>query len=203
MNKNITTIIFDFGGVLINWDPRHLYRRLFTDLQEMEKFLTDIDFMEWNAHQDKGRPFAEGVQSLSMQFPHYADLIRAYHEQWRESITGQIQGSVDILRALKEKGYPLYGLSNWSNETFPLARDMFPFFTMFDDIILSGKVNLIKPDPAIFEFCLHKIGKPANECLFIDDSSANVAAARQLGFDVVLFTSPEQLTSELEKRKIL
>jgi len=204
MTSHIKAIIFDFGGVLVGWDPRNLYRRFFPDQpQAMEDFLAEVNFMEWNALQDKGRPFAEGVTILSEQFPHHADLIRAYHENWIESITGYIEGTVDLLRALKEKGYGIYGLSNWSAETFPIVRDEFDFLNLFDGVILSGEVNLIKPDPAIFKLCLQMIGKPANECLFIDDSQANIIVAKQMGFDTVHFESPEHLKSELQARQLL
>lgn len=203
MTQTITTIIFDFGGVLINWNPRNLYRRFFSDPQAMEDFLTETNFMEWNAQQDKGRPFAEGVAILSEQFPQYAHLIRAYRENWKESITGIIPGTVEILQTLKEKGYALYGLSNWSSETFPIVRDEFPFLNLFDGVILSGEVHLIKPDPVIYDLCLKMAGKPANECLFIDDSQTNIITANKMGFDTIRFDSPETLRSELEFRQIL
>ena len=204
MTAHIQAIIFDFGGVLIGWDPRNLYRRFFPEQpQAMEDFLAEVNFMEWNALQDKGRPFAEGVAILSGQFPHHADLIHAYHENWIESITGRIEGTVELLRTLKEKGYAVYGLSNWSAETFPIARDEFGFLNLFDGIILSGEVKLIKPEPAIFELCLQMTGKPANECLFIDDSQANIVAARNMGFDTIHFMSPEHLKSELQIRQLL
>ncbi len=203
MKSNTPTIIFDFGGVLINWDPRNLYRRFFSDPESMEDFLTEVNFMEWNAQQDKGRPFAEGAAILSEQFPQHANLIRAYYENWSESITGSIPGTVEILQTLKQKGTLLYGLSNWSSETFPIVQHEFPFLNLLDGVILSGEVKLIKPDPAIYELCLKMIGKPANECLFIDDSQANIAIANKMGFDTIRFTSPEQLQSELEFRRIL
>jgi 2-haloacid dehalogenase len=159
--------------------------------------------MEWNAQQDKGRPFSEAVALLSKQFPHRAHLINAYQENWKESITGSIEGTVEILARLKEKGYSLYGLSNWSAETFPIVRHEFEFLNLFDGIILSGEVKLIKPEPEIFELCLQRIGKPADQCLFIDDSEANIIAAKKLGFDTVRFISPEHLKDELEIRQLL
>jgi 2-haloacid dehalogenase len=202
--KNTRPIIFDFGGVLIHWDPRNLYRRFFPNQpQAMEDFLQEIKFAEWNAQQDRGRPFAEGVEILSGQFPHYAHLIRAYHENWDETIVGEISGTVEILQTFKQSGHPLYALSNWSTETYAIARDQFPFLNWFDGVILSGEVRLIKPERAIFELCLKMIGKPAQECVFIDDSQANIAAAKEMGFDAIHFTSPEQLKTELQERKIL
>lgn len=169
----------------------------------MEDFLAEVSFMEWNAQQDKGRPFAEAVALLSKQFPHRAHLISAYHEHWEESLTGSIEGTVELLQALKQKGCPLYGLSNWSAETFNIVRHKFEFLKLFDEIIISGNVKLIKPEPEIFELCLQKIGKPANQCLFIDDSETNVAAAQKLGFDTVRFISPEHLKDELQARQLL
>lgn len=204
MNTDITAIIFDFGGVLIHWDPRNLYRRFFPDQpQAMEDFLSEIKFMEWNAQQDKGRSFEEGAAILSKQFPQYAHLIRAFHENWKETIEGSIPGTVEILQALKQKGYPLYGLSNWSAETFPIVCDEFPFLNLFDGVILSGEAKLIKPDTAIYELCLKMVNRPANECLFIDDSQTNIIVAKEMGFNAIRFTSPEQLKDELQIRQIL
>ncbi len=204
MRSQIKAVVFDFGGVLIGWDPRNLYSRYFPDEpQAMEDFLAEISFMDWNAQQDKGRPFSEGVASLAKQFPHHANLINAYRENWRESITGIIDGTVEILQLLKDKGYLLYGLSNWSTETFGMVRHEFEFFNLFDEILLSGEVKLIKPEPEIFELFLQRIGKPADQCLFIDDSEPNIKTARKLGFDTVQFISPEHLKSELEFRQLL
>lgn len=204
MNANVATIIFDFGSVLINWDPRNLYRRFFPDQpQGMEDFLSEVKFMEWNAQQDKGRSFEEGAAILSKQFPQYAHLIRAFHENWKETIEGSIPGTVEILQTLKQKKYPLYGLSNWSAETFPIVRDEFPFLNLLDGVILSGEVKLIKPDPAIYELCLKMVNRPANECLFIDDSQTNIIVAKEMGFNTIRFTSPEQLKDELQIRQIL
>jgi len=204
MTSQIKAVIFDFGGVLIGWDPRNLYSRFFPEQrQAMEDFLAEVSFMEWNAQQDKGRPFTEGVAALSKQFPHRAELISAYHENWKESITGSIEGTVEILQNLKEKGYGVYGLSNWSTETFAIIRHEFEFLNLLDGIILSGEVKLIKPEPEIYDLCLQKIGRPANQCLFIDDSEANIITARKMGFDTVHFISPEHLKDELEIRQLL
>jgi 2-haloacid dehalogenase len=204
MTSEIKAIIFDFGGVLIGWDPRNLYSRYFPDQpQAMEEFLKEINFMEWNAQQDKGRPFAEGVVLHSRQFPHHAHLINAYHENWKDSLTGAIDGTVELLRALKKKGYPVYGLSNWSAETFSIVRHEYEFLNLLDDIVISGDVKLIKPEPEIFELCLQRIGKPASQCLLIDDSEANIVAAKKIGMDTVHFESPDQLKRELKARQLL
>jgi 2-haloacid dehalogenase len=197
-------IIFDFGNVLLEWDPRLVYRRYFPDDEEgMEQFLHEVNFMDWNAQQDKGRTFAEGVAELSKQFPHYADLIQAYHDNWEHSIGHYFEGTVDIMKQLKKAGYSLYGLSNWSAETFPIAQKKYDFFNLLDDRVISGEVGLIKPEPEIFELLLKKIGRPAQECLFIDDALANIEQAQKLGFATVHFQSSDQLTAELRKLHIL
>jgi 2-haloacid dehalogenase len=197
-------IVFDFGGVLLKWNPYNILEPYFPGQQRAaEGFLHEINFTEWNAQQDKGRSFAEGVAVLSGQFPQYAHIVRALHEQWEKSVDGEFDESIKILRELKGRGYPLYGLSNWSAETFPIVRSRYDFFELFDGIILSGDVKLIKPDPGIFELCLKMTGKPAGECLFIDDSQANIGAAQQIGFDTIHFTTPEQLREELQLRRLL
>ena len=200
---NITAVIFDFGGVLIEWDPRNLYRRYFDNAESMERFLEEIDFMEWNALQDKGRPFAEGVADLTAQFPQHADLIRAYHEHWEESIGEPITPVIEILKRVKAAGWPIYGLSNWSMETFPIIRKQHTFFNLLDGYLLSGEVKLVKPDPAIFQRMLDKIGRRPEECVFIDDNPANVVAARALNIVTIQYQSPEQLERELQQLGIL
>jgi 2-haloacid dehalogenase len=204
IEKKRPAIIFDVGEVLLHWDPRHLYRKLFNgDNQAMERFLAEIDFFGWNLEQDKGRPFAEGIEVLCQQFPHHCHLIRAYGERYEETILGPIQPSIEILRELKEAGYPLYALSNWSAETYPKVRPKYMFFDWFDDILLSGQVNLAKPDERIYTLFLERIGRRADECVFIDDSQANVAVARRLGFKAIRFESPEQLRRALEQMGVL
>ncbi|HEY5902391.1 MAG TPA: HAD family phosphatase [Anaerolineales bacterium] len=199
----INTIIFDFGGVLIEWNPRNLYRRFFEHPAEMETFLAEIDFPAWNLHQDAGRPFVVGVAELSARFPQHARLIQAYQEHWEESVGLPIQGSIRLLRRLKSRGYPVYGLSNWSAETFPLIRSRYDFFDLLDGYVISGDVGTVKPDPEIFLALLRRIGRPADECLFIDDSAVNIRAASELGFNSILFESPEQLEARLQHLGIL
>ena len=203
MTSPIKAIIFDFGGVLLQWDPHQLYRRYFNQPQKIDQFLAEINFSSWNAEQDRGRPFEIGVAELSSQFPQYAHLIRAYYDHWEDSVVGPIAGTVEILRELKRAGYSLYGLSNWSAETYPRIRHQYDFFNLFDEIILSGKVKLIKPDPAIFNLTLKKINRPVSECLLIDDSDANIIAAKKLGFATIQFQSPKQLRTELLQLNLL
>lgn len=203
-NPLYQAIIFDFGGVLIDWNPRYLYRKLFDgDSNVIERFLTDIGFMEWNLQQDKGRSFAVAVAELCERFPAYANLIRAYDQRWEESIAGPIQPTVNLLHSLKQTGCRLYGLSNWSAEKFETVRSKYEFFNWFDTIVVSGEVKLVKPDPRIYTLFLERIGRTAEECLFIDDSRANIAAADQLGFKTIWYESPEQLEAELRHLGIL
>ncbi len=191
-------IVFDFGKVLIDWNPRYLYRKLFQGNDEaIERFLAEIGFEEWNIKQDAGRPFDEAVAELCGQFPQYCELIRAYHDRYEETILGPIGGTVEILKELKDQGYPLHAISNWSQEKFQLVRPRYPFLDWFETIVLSGEVKLAKPDPRIFLILLDKIDRRAEECLLIDDAWANIAVAQSLGFRTIWFQSPEQLREGL------
>ena len=155
------------------------------------------------ATRDAGRPFVVGVAELSARFPQHAHLIQAYQEHWEESVGLPIQGSIRLLRQLKSRGYPVYGLSNWSAETFPIIRSRYDFFELLDGYVISGDVGTVKPDPEIFLALLRRIGRPADECLFIDDSAVNIRAASELGFNSILFESPEQLEARLQHLGIL
>lgn len=202
--KKVPVIIFDLGGVLIDWNPYYLYRKLLgDDRQAVERFLKAVDFSGWNKEQDRGRSFAEGNAELVARFPEYRDLIFAYDERYLESIGGPIQPVVEILRGLKDQGYPLYGLSNWPAEKFALVRPIYPFFEWFDDLVISGEVGLVKPDKTIFNLLLERIGRPAGECLYIDDHAPNITAARELGFQTIRFQSPQQLEMDLHRMGIL
>ena len=204
MKPTIRAIIFDFGNVLLEWNPRYVYQRFFPDdPASIEHFLQEVNFMEWNLLQDQGRPFAEGVAALSQQFPHYSHLIQAYHDNWIDSLGDSLDGTVEVMKELKQAGYPLYGLSNWSAETFPFARQKHDFFGLLDDYVISGEVGHVKPNPEIFQILLERIGRSASECLFIDDSLANIQQAEKMGFVVVHFQSPEQLREALHKLEIL
>lgn len=196
-------IIFDFGGVLVDWNPRHLYRKIFASQEEMEWFLANVCTNQWNSLQDAGRPFAQAVAELKEKYPKYASQIEDYYKRWDEMLGGEIKGTHDIVRALKAKGYKIYGLTNWSAETFPLARERFDVLREPDGIVVSGEEKLIKPDPAIYGRLLERFGLSASNTVFIDDSEANCAAARNLGMDAVHFESAPQLLRELQKREML
>jgi len=200
----IRAIVVDFGGVLIDWNPRYLYRKLFPGNDTaMESFLAEIRFTEWNQQQDAGRAFSLAVTELVKRFPSYAGLIQAYDERWEESIAGPLQGTVDLLLPLQQAGLELHGLSNWSSEKFAEVRTKYSFFHLCATILLSGDVKLVKPDPRIFEALLERIGRSASECLCIDDSEENISTARSLGFDTIRFESPDQLRRELQHRGLL
>lgn len=203
-NSTIKAIIFDYGNVLIEWDPRYVYNRYFpNDPESMERFFKEVDFMGWNAHQDKGRTFKEGVADLSSQFPRRAHLIQAYHDNWKDSIGVAYTDTIEIMKQLKQAGYPLYGLSNWSAETFPYALEKFDFFDLLDDMVISGQVGYVKPEPEIYRLMLEKIKRPAQECLFIDDSLPNILQANTMGFATIHYQSSAQLQTELEKLGLL
>jgi len=204
MAQSIQAIIFDFGGVLINWDPHELYNKYFShDRKAIDNFLSEIDFVHWNLAQDGGYPFSEAVQNLSEQFPQYAHLIRAYDLEWEESITGIIPETVEIVKKLKSAGYHLYGLTNWSAEKFSLVRHKFEVFDLFEEIVVSGEVKLVKPDPAIFQLLLDKIHFSAKNCLLIDDSLTNIEVAQRLGFLTHHFSSPAEFELSLFESGIL
>ena len=191
-------VIFDLGGVLIEWNPRHLYRKIFAgDERAMETFLSEVCTVEWNERQDAGRTFDEAVQELMPRHADKRELIEAFGRRFDEMITGEIPGTVEILAELKRAGVPRYALSNWSAETFPPQRTRFPFLAWFDGIVLSGEEGVIKPDPRIFRILLDRYGIAREEAVFIDDDPANAAAADALGIHGVHFRSPAELRDEL------
>jgi len=194
-----TAVIFDLGGVLIDWDPRHLYRKLFDDDAAMESFLAEVTTPAWNAEQDAGRSWVEAVATLVERHPDQRELIEAFHRRWPEMLAGPIDGTVAILQRLRAAGIRLFALSNWSAETFPIARHQFPFLEWFDGILISGDVGAIKPDHRIFE---HIVGRHAIEpaaTVFIDDSPGNVEAAARLGFISLLFVDAGSLQDDLTR----
>ncbi len=197
MNQELA-VVFDFGGVLVDWNPRHLYRKIFSgDEDAMERFLEEIRFYEWNQKQDAGRTFSEAVEDLCKDFPQHCELIRLYDLRYEESITGPIWGTVAILEKLKSSGYLLYGLSNWPEEKYRLVRPKYSFFELFDDIIISGEEKVAKPDPRIFAILLGKIQREPWQCIYIDDSKQNIEVALELGFRCIHYQSPGQLDSDL------
>jgi 2-haloacid dehalogenase len=186
-------VVFDLGGVLIDWNPRYLYRQLFASEAEMEHFLTHIATPDWNEEQDGGRPLEEATQWLLEQHPEYAPEIRAFYGRWPEMLGGPIPETVALLRDLKADGrYPLYALTNWSAETWPIALERFDFLHWFDGILVSGAEKMRKPDPAFYQRLANRFGFNLADSLFIDDNARNLAAAANLGMRTVHFTGPEQ-----------
>jgi 2-haloacid dehalogenase len=197
-------VVFDMGGVLLRWDPRHLYRKIFSgDEAAMEDFLANVCTVDWNERQDAGRTFDEAVAELLPRHPDKADLIEAFGLRFDEMIAGPIEGTVDILAELKQAGVPRYGLTNWSAETFPPALKRFDFLSWFDGIVVSGDEGVIKPDPRIFHILLDRYRIDPNETVFIDDNPENAKVASTLGIHGIHFRSPELLRRELESLDIL
>jgi len=192
----IKNIVFDFGGVLVDWNPRHLYKNHFQDANEMEYFLQNICTEEWNIEQDRGRSLAEATRELQKKFPEHSDSIALFYGQWEVMLKGEIMETVALLHRLKKK-YRLFGLTNWSAETIDIAYRRFSFFKEFDGIVVSGREKLIKPDKRIFELLLDRYSIKAVESIFIDDNLNNVKAAQELGFFAIHFLDAAQLEVEL------
>jgi 2-haloacid dehalogenase len=193
-----SVVVFDVGGVLLVWDPRHLYRKLFDgDDDAMEEFLGNVCSVEWNERQDAGRTFADAAAELLPAHADKAHLIDAFGRRFDEMIPGAIEETVDILRELKRAGVPLYAVTNWSAETFPSAQQRFDFLAEFDGIVVSGEEGVIKPDPRIFRILLERYDIPADAAVFIDDNPANAEAATNLGIHGIHFRSAAELRGEL------
>ncbi|MDR0844326.1 MAG: HAD family phosphatase [Tannerella sp.] len=190
-------IVFDFGGVLIDWNPRYLYQKVFASTDEMEGFLGQICTPQWNAQLDTGRTFAECAALLKKEHPEYSAQIEFYFSRWEEMLGGAIQGTPEILTDLKARGYRVFGLTNWSAETFPITYKRFGFLHLLDGIVVSGDEKLAKPGAEIFEVLLKRFGLNAPNCVFIDDSAQNISTARQLGFETIVFTDATRLVKEL------
>lgn len=197
--KPLKNIIFDFGGVLVDWNPRYLYDKYFGDEERSEWFLNNICLYSWNLQMDGGKPFAEGVSELQAQHPEWKEAIAIYHTRWVEMMGGEVEGTADVLRRLKAAGYKIYGLTNWSAETFPMIRDTYPVFGEFDGIVVSGEEHLLKPDAAIYRCLLDRYALIPAESIFIDDNEANVAAALDLGLEAHRFLGAAELERSLRE----
>jgi 2-haloacid dehalogenase len=196
-NGRPRAVVFDLGGVLLDWNPRHLYRKLFDDEAEMNRFLSEVCTMEWHHAHDLGVPPEQTVPPLVQAHPEYADHIRAWARRSEEMVAGPIEESVEILRALRERGVPVYALTNMETWTYPDRRDRYPFLGWFDGTVVSGFEGVAKPDPRIYELLLDRFGLEPQTTLLIDDSPENVAAARGVGLRAIRFESPAALREEL------
>ena len=189
--------VFDLGGVLIDWNPRYLYRKLFQHEADMEHFLANICTPEWNRQLDAGQSFAKACAALKVEHANSAEAIDAWFERFDEMMAGPIAGTVDILSELREREVPIYALSNWSAETFPIALRRFDFLQWFQGILLSGKVRLLKPDPRIFQLFCETFDVDPAHAVYIDDSRPNSEAAAALGMYGIHFTDSNALRAEL------
>jgi len=199
----ISTIIFDLGNVLIDWNPYLLYRKLFNNDEDIKHFLDTVCTMHWNEEQDAGRSVKDGTDLLVEQFPEHEANIRAYYERWEEMLGGAIPGTVEIFKQLKDSGkYKLYALTNWSTETFPIALKHYDFLSWFDGIVVSGAEGMRKPAPEFYQLLLDRYNVQAGECLFIDDNYRNVLAAREMGIESIHFTSASDLLVQLNMLNI-
>jgi 2-haloacid dehalogenase len=198
-----TIAIFDLGGVLIDWNPRHLYRKLIADEAAMEHFLATICTQEWNEAQDAGRTFAEAAALLVARHPEHRELIEAYGQRFDEMLRAPIDGTVEILAALRGREVPLYALTNFSAETFPLAERRFEFLRWFRGIVVSGQERMIKPDPRLYRWLLERHAIDPAAAVYVDDNPRNAAAATALGMHGIHFTDPPALRRELEALRLL
>lgn len=200
----ITAVIFDVGNVLYDWDPRFLYERLIEDEQALDAFLRDVVTVEWHLQHDAGRPFAETSAELAALYPEHAELIRAWGPRFQESIRGRIDGMEQLLAELTQSAVPLFAITNFSHEFWPSFRAKeADFFDRFQDVLVSGEVGLIKPDPAIYHLALKRFGLAAEQALFVDDRQDNVDAAAALGIGGHLFRDAATLRAELVRLGLL
>jgi 2-haloacid dehalogenase len=204
VNTMPTSIIFDLGGVLIDWNPRHLYRKFFKTEEEITWFLDNVCTADWNDQQDAGRSFEDATNELLEKHPDHAEAIKAWYGRWQETIGGAIQETVGILKEIKEsKKYKMYALTNWSAETFPWALDNFEFLHWFEGIVVSGIEKTRKPFPEFYKILLDRYQIDPTKALFIDDNIKNVLGARQIGLPTIHFESPAQLRKELVGMRVL
>jgi len=194
------TVVFDVGNVLIRWDPRLLYRDLIPEPERLDWFMQNVCTAAWNIEQDRGRSWEEAVALLVTEHPEWEREIRAYDERWHETVPGIIEDSVATLKELKARGDKVYAITNFSREKWAESLIRFPFLQSFDGAIVSAHERLIKPDPAIFRVLLERYGLAAGDCIFVDDSAKNIAAAAGIGMRTVHFVEPIDLRAALRER---
>ena len=201
----VKNIIFDLGGVLIDWNPEYVYLDVFKGNREkMEKFFYEVCTFDWNENQDAGYPLANATEDRIALFPEQADLIRMYYGRWEEMLRGSISGTVSILKKIVSKNdYMVFALTNWSAETFPIALKRFDFLHWFEGIVVSGTEKTRKPFPEIYETTLERFNLKASESIFIDDNERNIVAANLLGIQTIKFLTPHQLEKDLKTKEIL
>lgn len=195
----IGAVIFDFGNVLVGWDPENLYRQLIPETAARKAFLRDICSPAWNLEQDRGRPWAEAIAVRSTEFPEHAPLIRAFYDRWDEMVTGPVAEGHEVLERVVAAGIPAYGLTNWSGETYDRSGRHLPFLKHLKYVAVSGHLRMVKPDPDIYLHLLERVALPAEQCVFIDDNQANIDAARALGIKAVHFRNDGSALEELRR----
>lgn len=204
MNSAIDTLVFDLGGVLIDWNPEYLYQYLIPDKKERVRFLSTVCTLDWNEEQDAGRTLQEGTEWLIRQFPGQEEHIRAYYGRWKEMLGGPIHDTVEIFRELKfQTNLKLYALTNWSAETFPIALELYDFLHWFDGRLVSGEEKIRKPSREIYQRLADRFGITPSSAIYVDDNLRNVLPARELGFYGIHFQSPDQFREELVKLGVL
>jgi 2-haloacid dehalogenase/putative hydrolase of the HAD superfamily len=196
-------VLWDFGNVIVRWDPRTLYAKIFSDPEERERFLGEICTAAWHVETDRGHPFADNCARLAQRHPEHAEAIWAWRNRWGEMFSGAISETEAAIEELHARGVPQYGLSNISGETLAATLAASPAFGRLAGYVASGLEGVIKPDPAIFRIACERFGLPPSDFLFVDDSARNIAAARALGFDVHHFTDPAALWPALAARGLL
>ena len=196
-------VVWDFGNVIVRWDPRTLYSKIFPDPAERDRFLADVCTLDWHLAHDRGVTFAENRAPLIERFPHYEAEILAWEQRWGEMFTGAIAETEAAIHELAERGVPQFGLSNISHETLASTKAISPAFERLQDVVASGEVKLMKPEPAIFRLACERFGYAPDELLFVDDGLRNVEAARAEGWDAHHFTDPAALRPALEARGLL
>jgi 2-haloacid dehalogenase len=202
--KPITTVIFDLGGVLINWEPRYVYKNVFDSQEKLDWFFENVCTLDWNEQQDAGYPIAKAVEEKVAEFPEWEKEIRIYYDRWTEMLRGPIDGTVEIFRQLKiNTDLKFYALTNWSAELFPIALERYDFLHWFDGRVVSGEEMTRKPFADIYLKLLDRYNVDAAEAIFIDDNFRNIKAAEELGIPSIHFQSPEQLRESLIRQQLL
>ncbi|HWB93533.1 MAG TPA: HAD family phosphatase [Puia sp.] len=200
----INTLVFDLGGVLIDWNPEYLYNKIFPNDEERRWFLSTVCTLDWNEQQDEGRSLQEGTEILIKRFPAHEASIRAYYGRWKEMLGGPIHETVEIFRELKfHTNIKLYALTNWSAETFPVALELYDFLHWFDGRLVSGEEKMRKPFPEIYKLLIKRFDIDPRHSIYVDDNIRNVVPARDLGFTGIHFRTPELFREELEALKVL
>ena len=202
--SKIETVVFDLGGVLIDWNPVYLYTKIFGSQEKAQSFINEVCTLDWNEQQDGGRTIKEGTELLIAQHPQYSNEIKAYYDRWEEMLSGPIQGSVEILNQLHQsQTHRLYALTNWSAETWPTALELFDFLHHFEGVLVSGQAKLKKPDHRIYHLLFEKFDIVPEQALFIDDNLRNIKAAEEVGLNTIHFKDSIDLKEKLAALQII